>query len=122
MEKVIMADNGRLVVPASLRQQPGMPKGGKMIDKGMPSAVAAETLAPRALEEIPFDPAHARASADLRDATRRSGLSLGDRNCLALGLSRKVPVLASDWKWLDVCDAVGVEIIVTRPVIGPRPH
>jgi bifunctional DNA-binding transcriptional regulator/antitoxin component of YhaV-PrlF toxin-antitoxin module len=31
MEKVIMADNGRLVVPASLRQQLGMPKGGKMI-------------------------------------------------------------------------------------------
>lgn len=31
MDKVIMADNGRLVVPASLRQQLGMPKGGKMI-------------------------------------------------------------------------------------------
>ncbi len=31
MEKVMMAENGRLVVPASLRQQLGMPKGGKMI-------------------------------------------------------------------------------------------
>ena len=31
MEKVIMADNGRLVVPAALRQELGMPKGGRLI-------------------------------------------------------------------------------------------
>jgi bifunctional DNA-binding transcriptional regulator/antitoxin component of YhaV-PrlF toxin-antitoxin module len=31
MENVTMADNGRLVVPASLRQQLGMPKGGRMV-------------------------------------------------------------------------------------------
>jgi bifunctional DNA-binding transcriptional regulator/antitoxin component of YhaV-PrlF toxin-antitoxin module len=31
MENVLMADNGRLVVPAGLRHQLGMPKGGKMV-------------------------------------------------------------------------------------------
>jgi bifunctional DNA-binding transcriptional regulator/antitoxin component of YhaV-PrlF toxin-antitoxin module len=31
MEKVIMAGNGRLVVPASLRQQLGMAKGGRLV-------------------------------------------------------------------------------------------
>ena len=31
MEHVMMADNGRLVIPASLRQQIGMAKGGKLI-------------------------------------------------------------------------------------------
>ena len=30
MDKIVMADNGRLVVPATLRQQLGMPKGGKL--------------------------------------------------------------------------------------------
>jgi AbrB family looped-hinge helix DNA binding protein len=31
MEHVMMAENGRLVIPASLRQQIGMSKGGKLI-------------------------------------------------------------------------------------------
>lgn len=31
MEHVVMADNGRLVVPAQLRQQMGMSKGGRLV-------------------------------------------------------------------------------------------
>lgn len=31
MDNITMADNGRLVVPAGLRQQLGMPKGGKLV-------------------------------------------------------------------------------------------
>ena len=50
----------------------------------------------------------------LREATRSSGLSLGDRACLALGLAEGVPVVTVDRKWADVSEAVGVEIIPAR--------
>jgi PIN domain nuclease of toxin-antitoxin system len=87
----------------------------KMIDKGMPIDVAVEIIAPLVLDEVPFDHGFARASSELRTITRRCGLSLGDRGCLALGRLRKAPILTADRQWLDVADDVGVEIIVTRP-------
>ena len=48
----------------------------------------------------------------LRPLTRRLGLSLGDRACLALGLRSKLPVYTADrcWARLDV----GVEIRFIR--------
>jgi PIN domain nuclease of toxin-antitoxin system len=87
----------------------------KMIDKGIARDVALDIMAPLALDESPFDHASARASSDLRTATRHLGLSLGDRSCLALGRSRRAPILTADRKWLDIADDVGVEIVVTRP-------
>ena len=50
----------------------------------------------------------------LRDATRSSGLSLGDRARLALGLSEGILVVTVDRKWADISEAVGVEIILVR--------
>ena len=94
----------------------------KMIDKGIPLDMAAEIISPLALEEIAFDHAQVQESSTLREITRRSGLSLGDRSCLALGRSRKLPVLTSDRIWLEVAGDVGVEIIITRPDAGLRPH
>jgi PIN domain nuclease of toxin-antitoxin system len=94
----------------------------KMIDKGIPIDTAGEIIAPLALDEIPFDHWHAFLSSELREVTRHHGLSLGDRSCLALGLSKKVPVLTSDRKWLDVSGKIRAEIVITRPEAGPRPH
>lgn len=93
----------------------------KMIDKGIPAEVTAEILAPLTLVEVSFDPGQARASADLRDITRRFGLSLGDRCCLALGLSKRTPVLTCDRTWRTVSN-LGVDIIITRPETGARSH
>jgi bifunctional DNA-binding transcriptional regulator/antitoxin component of YhaV-PrlF toxin-antitoxin module len=56
MDKVIMADNGRLVVPAHLRQQLGMSKGGKMIASIRDGVLMLE----------PFDVAVRRAQAMAR--------------------------------------------------------
>ena len=50
-------------------------------------------------EVVPFDEAQAREAARLRRSTRELGLSLGDRACLALGLSRGLPVLTADRAW-----------------------
>ena len=50
----------------------------------------------------------------LREVTRSSNLSLGDRVCLALGLAEAVSVITVDRKWVDVSEAVGVEVILAR--------
>ncbi len=52
-----------------------------------------------ALEVVAFDAAQAHEAARLRKTTRHAGLSLGDRACLALGLSRGLPVLTADRAW-----------------------
>jgi PIN domain nuclease of toxin-antitoxin system len=44
--------------------------------------------------------------------TRQAGLSLGDRACLALGLTRGLPVLTADRVWAQL--DVGVEVVVCR--------
>lgn len=53
MDTVVMAENGRLVVPSSLRQRLGMPKGGKMIAAIRDGVLTLE----------PFDVAVRRAQA-----------------------------------------------------------
>ena len=51
MEHVVMAENGRLVVPAALRQQLGLGKGGKLVASIRDGALVLE----------PFDVAVRRA-------------------------------------------------------------
>ena len=65
-----------------------------------------------ALEIVPYDELQARATAELRNATRAAGLSLGDRACLALGRRMRVPVLTTDKQWAGL--NVGVEVRVIR--------
>jgi len=43
MEHIVMADNGRLVIPAPLRQQLGMAKGGKLVASIRDGALVLET-------------------------------------------------------------------------------
>jgi ribonuclease VapC len=52
-----------------------------------------------AIELIPFTFDDAELVATLRAITKRFGLSLGDRACLALALRLKLPVLTSDRSW-----------------------
>lgn len=54
----------------------------------------------------PLDEAMAVEVARLRSKTRSSGLSLGDRACIALGQHLRLPVLTADrvWKRLRLAD------------------
>jgi len=56
------------------------------------------------VEIVPFIGEHAVLAAALVPQTRPLGLSLGDRACLALSISRNCPVLTADrvWSELDV--------------------
>jgi ribonuclease VapC len=63
-------------------------------------------------EAVPFTSEHAKLAGDLVAQTRPLGLSLGDRACLALGLSLKAPVYTADKSWKKV--KVGARIHVIR--------
>ncbi len=61
---------------------------------------------------MPFDAPLAIDTGVLRRGTRRQGLSLGDRACLALARREKARVLTADRAWADL--DIGVEIEVIR--------
>jgi ribonuclease VapC len=48
---------------------------------------------------------------EVKTKTRQFGLSLGDRACLALGLSQKLSVLTTDRAWLFVDIEIPVKLI-----------
>lgn len=63
-------------------------------------------------EVCPYETKQARLTSELIGQTRRFGLSLGDRACLALAMERKATVYTTDriWKNLDL----GIDIVVIR--------
>jgi ribonuclease VapC len=61
---------------------------------------------------VPFEWPEAQIAAALVPKTRRLGISLGDRACLALGLSRNLPVLTADRAWAQL--DIGVDIRLIR--------
>jgi ribonuclease VapC len=63
-------------------------------------------------EMIPVSVGHALAAANLRPSTRRFGLSLGDRLCLALGIERQCSILTADRNWARL--DIGVPIVLIR--------
>jgi ribonuclease VapC len=64
------------------------------------------------LRVFAFDKSQASTAARLWAATRRFGLSLGDRACLALALELKKPAVTADRAWSKL--AVGADIVLIR--------
>lgn len=62
------------------------------------------------LDVIPFDEALAFHAGLLELSTRRRGLSLGDRACLATALRHKLPILTADRAWQDLPLDVEIEL------------
>ena len=63
------------------------------------------------LEIVPFGQADATLAASLLPRTRRLGLSLGDRACLALAMARGIPALTADRSWLKLDLELKIEVI-----------
>jgi ribonuclease VapC len=72
----------------------------------------AGALVVAGLRLIDVDLDAALGAARLENVTRKQGISLGDRICLALGIDRKLPVLTADKPWKDL--GLPVEIRLLR--------
>lgn len=84
----------------------------KLSDYGLSAAEIREALGSLDLEIVPFGEALALGAGLLRAATRASGLSLGDRACLALAASLGLPALTADRHWAGLVPAT--EIVELR--------
>jgi ribonuclease VapC len=84
----------------------------KLVEAGMPDDAVRSALGDLGIEIRAFDSEAAYLTGALRAQTRKLGLSLGDRACVALGLQLSFPVLTADrnWKELDL----GIEVRVIR--------
>lgn len=81
---------------------------------GMPGAVVDRMLRPLPIELVPADADLAREAGRLRRHTVESGLSLGDRFCLALAKRDGLPAWTADRKWKDIATAAEVKVVTIR--------
>jgi PIN domain nuclease of toxin-antitoxin system len=118
------------VLLAVLKQEPGASAYSNLLSGSLISAVnAAECISVLIREGgasqevcsaidfanvqiVTFDRGLAERAGALIALTKRFGLSLGDRACLALAAREKLPALTADRIWQSV--DVGVEIRVIR--------
>jgi ribonuclease VapC len=85
----------------------------KMIEKGpVDEAEAKIALLAISMSIISFDVQQSVSCAQLRTSTRKFGLSLGDRACLALAIREKATVITADRSWAGL--DLGIEIKVIR--------
>lgn len=84
----------------------------KLVDRGHDDGEAVAALDALPLTVLPLDAAQARRAGLLRRQTRRLGLSLGDRVCLALAVELRLPVVTADRAWAQL--DLGVEVAVVR--------
>ena len=83
----------------------------KLQEVGMSREEADEALGGLGLEVQPFGEAAAWAAGTLRGTTRRAGLSLGDRACLALARELGVPAMTADAAWLKAATGADVRLV-----------
>ncbi len=74
--------------------------------------IALHQLAATSIEIVPFTANQAALAAAFLPPTRHLGLSLADRACLALALSRGIPALTADQVWQQA--NIGVEVVIIR--------
>ena len=84
----------------------------KLIDRGVTPVAMQAALGRLGFAVVALDSELAIQAALLREPTRKSGLSLGDRACLALARHLKLPVVTADRAWQDL--DVGVEVLLIR--------
>ncbi len=85
---------------------------GKLIEKGLTAESIRPDLLALGLEVAPFDEPLAFRAAEMRLATRRAGLSLGDRACLATAEKFKAVAVTADHNWNAL--KLPVKVLIVR--------
>lgn len=84
----------------------------RLVDLGASAEAAGAAARRLGLAVVPFDGAAALRAGELRTDTRRCGLSLGDRACLALAEAAGLPVLTADRAWAEL--DLDIEVVLIR--------
>lgn len=84
---------------------------GKLTKAGMSLKDARTSIELIQVEVLPFDAELAYKAGALVVETKRLGLSLGDRACLALGLMLNKTVVTADHLWSKLKLEIPVEVI-----------
>jgi ribonuclease VapC len=85
---------------------------GRLVDLGGQPVEVAREVDRFDLDIVPFDREASVQAGALRAATRRHGLCLGDRACLALAARLGVPAVTADRAWASL--DLGVEVVLIR--------
>jgi ribonuclease VapC len=71
----------------------------KLVEAGLDEVIVDSLIDKLQLNVIPFDRIQARLAGSLRSSTRKFGLSLGDRACLALAAAESATALTCERIW-----------------------
>ena len=82
-----------------------------LVDAGFELERASGRIGALGLGVIAFDEPQALRAGALRAATRRAGLSFGDRACLGLAEALKVPAVTADRSWATLGLASEIQLI-----------
>jgi ribonuclease VapC len=85
-----------------------------LVRNGLSPADAERALAKLPLTIHAFDDLLAFQAGAMVAVTRKFGLSLGDRACLALARRENLPVLTGDRVWVEAGPLVGVTVRLIR--------
>jgi PIN domain nuclease of toxin-antitoxin system len=81
------------------------------VELGLPTHEARRMAERFDFRVVAVDQSTATTAGMLHDKTRRKGVSLGDRFCLALALELKLPVMTADRRWAELDIGVDVRLI-----------
>lgn len=115
---LLNGEPGSDVVAAALEDEPVMSAVNlsevvaKLVEAAIDAGEVRLLLEGLQIDVMAFDGESAHEAGVLRPTTRRAGLSLGDRACLALGIRLGVPVLTADGAWRSL--GLPVEVVVVR--------
>jgi len=86
--------------------------GSNLASAGATSVHMQAQLDSLGVDVVPFDEEQAIETARLRPLTRSLGLSLGDRACLALARTLRLPAMTTDRAWSDL--NIGIQVALIR--------
>ncbi|MCZ0933659.1 MAG: type II toxin-antitoxin system VapC family toxin [Gemmatimonadales bacterium] len=115
----LLKEPGAVRVERALRRGAAMSSvnvaevAARLSQDGWSSGDVSSVVTGMGIEVIPFDRQAALLSGAYRTVTRRRGLGLGDRACLATASSLGLPVLTADRSWADV-SIPGATVVLIR--------
>ena len=86
----------------------------KLADAGMTASEVAGLFTSLPVLTCDFGLKDALRTGEMRQATRRKGLSLADRACLAVAEALEAEALTADRAWAEIASDLGVKVRLIR--------